>query len=115
MRHERRASGQSHYSVARILRLVLTILFSYSSYPLRLAALVGFVIAAISFVIGVVYVFIGIFGHTEVAGWTSIIVMLAFFNGVTIALLSMLGEYVVRTLNAVSADETHHVVERVSN
>ena len=40
--------------------------------------------------------------------------LLSVFNGVTIALLSMLGEYVVRTLNAVSAQETYHVVERVS-
>jgi len=36
------------------------------------------------------------------------------FSGVTIALLSMLGEYVVRTLNTVSAQETFHVVERVT-
>ncbi len=41
-------------------------------------------------------------------------VLLAFFNGVTIALLSMLGEYIVRTLNAVSAQEPYHVVDRVS-
>ncbi len=33
-------------------------------------------------------------------------VLLSVFNGVTIALLSMLGEYVVRTLNAVSAQDT---------
>ena len=33
----------------------------------------------------------------------------------SIALLSMLGEYVVRTLNAVSAQETYHVIERVSS
>ena len=41
--------------------------------------------------------------------------LLATFNGLTIALLSMLGEYVVRTLNAVSAQETYHVVDRVSS
>ena len=40
--------------------------------------------------------------------------LLSIFNGVTIALLSMLGEYVVRTLNAVSAQDTYHVMERVS-
>ena len=45
---------------------------------------------------------------------TDIAVLLSVFNGVTIALLSMLGEYVVRTLNAVSAHDTYHVVERVS-
>ena len=30
-------------------------------------------------------------------------------------LLSMLGEYVVRTLNAVSEVDTYHVTERVSS
>ena len=47
-------------------------------------------------------------------GWTTIAVLLAIFNGITIALLSMLGEYVVRTLNAVSAQESYHVTERVT-
>ncbi len=112
--HEQRAVGDSHYSMIRILRLVLTILFSYSSYPLRLAALGGFAVALLSFTIGGVYLVLGLFGKTQVQGWTTLVVMLALFNGFTIALLSMLGEYVVRTLNAVSAHETYHVVDRVS-
>ena len=91
-----------------------TILFSYSSFPLRLAALVGFLVAAVSFLLGAVYLVRGLFGGTHVEGWTTLVVLLAVFNGFTIALLSMLGEYVVRTLNAVSAQETYHVVERVS-
>ena len=39
--------------------------------------------------------------------------LLSVFNGFIIAMLSMLGEYVVRTLNAVSAEQTYHVIERV--
>ena len=42
VRHEPRTVGKSNYSMVRILRLVLTILFSYSSYPLRAAAAGGF-------------------------------------------------------------------------
>ena len=38
VRHEPRPVGKSNYSLMRILRLVFTILFSYSSYPLRAAA-----------------------------------------------------------------------------
>lgn len=113
VRHEPRAAGKSTYSTTRILRLVLTILFSYSSYPLRLGALVGFAIATLSFVIGGVYLVLGIFSEAQVEGWTSLVVLLAVFNGFTIALLSMLGEYVVRTLNAVSVNEIYHVVDRV--
>lgn len=114
VRHEPRREGKSHYSLVRIIRLVLTILFSYSLFPLRLAAVCGAVISVVSFLIGAVYLVRGIFFDVQVQGWTSIIVLLALFNGVTIALLSMLGEYVVRTLNTVSASESYHVVERVS-
>ena len=41
--------------------------------------------------------------------------LLSLFSGVIIALLSMLGEYVVRTLNAVSEVDTYHVTDRVSS
>lgn len=113
VRHEPRAVGKSNYSMVRILRLVLTILFSYSSYPLRLAATVGFGISAVSFLLGTFYLLAGLFGHTRVQGWTTTVVLLSIFNGFTIALLSMLGEYVVRTLNAVSAQDSYHVTSRV--
>jgi len=113
VRHEPRSIGQSNYSMLKIVRLVFTILFSYSSFPLRFAALCGFVVAGLSFVLGGVYLLRGLTGASDVEGWTSVVVLLAIFNGLTIALLSMLGEYVVRTLNAVSAQETFHVVERV--
>jgi len=114
VRHEPRSIGKSHYSLARITRLVLTILFSYSLFPLRLAAVGGFIVSALAFVLGGVYLVLGFLGYTSVQGWTTLVVLLAVFNGFTIALLSMLGEYVVRTLNTVSAHETYHVVERVS-
>lgn len=113
VRHDPRPVGKSNYSLLRILRLVLTILFSYSSYPLRLAALVGAGISVISFLLGVFYLALGVFGKTDVQGWTTTVVLLSIFNGFTIALLSMLGEYVVRTLNAVNAQDTYHVTTRV--
>ena len=114
VRHDKREVGSSNYGLTRILRLVFAILFSYSLFPLRAAAAAGFVIAAVSFLLGLFYVVRSFFVDTPVAGWTTIAVLLSVFNGVTIALLSMLGEYVVRTLNAVSAHDTYHVVERVS-
>jgi glycosyltransferase involved in cell wall biosynthesis len=115
VRHEPRAVGKSHYSLTRILRLVLTILFSYSSYPLRLMAMAGFLVAGVSFVVGAVYLLRGLFVGSDVEGWTTLVVLMSVFNGFTIALLSMLGEYVVRTLNVVSASETYHVVNRVKS
>ena len=59
--------------------------------------------------LGGVYLVLGLLTETRVEGWTTLVVLLAVFNGFTIGLLSMLGEYVVRTLNAVSAQDTYHV------
>ena len=114
VRHEPRRVGQSNYSLLRILKLVLTILFSYSSFPLRLAAGVGFGLSALALVLGATYLLLGAFGATQVPGWTTIVVLLSVFNAFTFAMLSMLGEYVVRTLNTVSAGEGTYVISRVT-
>ncbi len=113
VRHDARPVGTSTYNLARMLRLVLTILFSYSSFPLRFLALVGFGVAAGSMLLGGFYLVLGVTGQTDVPGWTTVVVLLSVFNGFTIALLSMLGEYVVRTLTTVSVAEDFHVITRV--
>jgi len=113
VRHEPRSVGSSNYNLVRIVRLVMTILFSYSSFPLRLGALLGFVLAGLSFLFGTYLVISRVATDTRVPGWTSLMVLLAMFNGFSIALLSILGEYVVRTLNAVSDPVTSHVAETV--
>jgi len=115
VRHEARTVGKSGYNMVRILRLVLAILFSYSSYPLRAAAMAGFALAALSFLLGGFYLVHGLVHQTAVPGWTTLVVLVSAFNGFIIAMLSMLGEYVVRTLNAVSAVQSFHVIERVSD
>ena len=113
VRHDQRPVGKSNYSLRRILHLVLTILFTYSSYPLRIGALLGFAMSFVSMVLGAFYLLSGVLGNTEVQGWTTLVVLVSVFNGFTIALLSMLGEYVVRTLDAVSNRESYHIVARV--
>jgi polyisoprenyl-phosphate glycosyltransferase len=113
VRHDPRPVGSSNYNLLRIVRLVMTILFSYSSFPLRLGALLGFVLAALSFAFGAFLVISRLVTDSRVPGWTSVMVLLSMFNGFSIALLSILGEYVVRTLNAVSDPVTSHVADLV--
>jgi len=114
VRHEPRAVGKSNYSFRRIAQLVMTILFSYSLFPLRLMAVLGAVIATMSFAIGGVYLLLAAVRGINIPGWTTVVVLLAFLNGVTILMLSMLGEYTIRTLNQVSNAESYHVVDVVA-
>jgi len=46
-----------------------------------------------------------------VPGWTTVVVLLSFFNGIALLILSMLGEYVVRTLTQTSQKEIYHIKE----
>ena len=114
VRHAPRVDGESNYNLVRITRLVLTIMFSYSSAPLHAMAVAGSMIAFGSFAVGAASTSCtGCSGTRTCRGGRALIVLLAFLNGVVILMLGMLGEYTVRTLNQVSDKETFHVVARL--
>jgi glycosyltransferase involved in cell wall biosynthesis len=109
--HQSRSVGKSNYNLFKIIELVMRILFNYSSFPLRLVSIVGVVISALSLLRGLYYLGKAIFIGVSVPGWTTVVVLLSFFNGITIFILSMLGEYTVRLLNQTSSSESYHVKE----
>jgi len=114
VRHDTRPTGKSGYSLLRIVSLVLTILFSYSSWPLRATAMGGFAVAGLSFLLGGFYLLSSFWRDSPVEGWTTLVVLVAVFSGLIVAMLSMIGEYVVRTLDAVSTRDSFHVAEKVT-
>jgi glycosyltransferase involved in cell wall biosynthesis len=111
--HAPRSIGKSTYSPIRIGRLVLRILFSYSLFPLRISAAIGVFISLGSFLVGVGFMIRRLMGESRVTGITTLIVLLSFLNGVIILMLSMLGEYVLRTLKQVTDIESFHVLEEI--
>lgn len=111
--HEKRESGSSQYSLLKILQLVLRILFSYSTYPLRTVSLLGGTVAAASFAFGMIILVRALLGESQVLGWASIVVLLSFFNGISMMCLAMLGEYTVRLLNQTSGHSDYHIREIV--
>lgn len=113
--HHPRKIGKSNYSLRRILSLVAAILFNYSSFPMRVVAVIGMLIALGAFALGVYYLAAGLLFGTRVAGWTTLVVLLSFFNGIVIVMLAMLGEYVVRIINQISTADPYIISERISS
>lgn len=113
VKHQDRHEGKSNYNLVRIMSLVLRILFNYSIWPLRLVTITGFVIASVSFLIGVVLILRKLFDSIQIEGWTGIMVMLALLNGVIIVMLGMLGEYTIRILQQMNSRESYHIKEIV--
>lgn len=107
--HAERPVGKSNYNIRRIIKLVTRILFNYSSYPLRLVTIFGMIISIISFLLGLYYLGRGLFTSVKVPGWTTLVVLISFFNGITLLLLGMLGEYLIRLINQTSWSAPYHI------
>lgn len=109
--HHERTVGKSNYSLVRIARIVFTILFNYSSLPLRFVCGVGVLISAISFLFGSSLVVRSLYHHVNVAGWTTIVVLLSFYSGFMILMLGMIGEYLIRILGTTSERRAYYIKE----
>ena len=70
-------------------------------------------IALGSFALGVYYLIEGMWSRSSVPGWTTIVVLLAFFNGVIMVMIGMLGEYIVRIINQISSSDPYIISARI--
>jgi glycosyltransferase involved in cell wall biosynthesis len=113
--HQKRLEGKSNYTLYKILSLVSRILFNYSVWPLRLVSLVGIAISVLSFLGGIILIINKLLNNVAVEGWTGLMVLLAFFNGLITLMLGMLGEYTVRILQQISYQEIYNVKEIVKH
>ncbi|MCF7935323.1 MAG: glycosyltransferase family 2 protein [Synergistales bacterium] len=93
---EGRYAGETKYPFAKMLRLSLDAVTSFSYKPLRLAGYLGFLLSAVSFVYILVVVIEKLFTDLTVPGWSSLMAITLFFNGITLIMLGILGEYVGR-------------------
>lgn len=113
VRHQPRLVGTSNYTWRKILRLMTNILFNHSSIPLRYGSAFGFIVAGISFLLGLFFLLEAIYNGTRAPGWASLVVLMAFFNGILILLLSIIGEYLVRLLREVGTQSCYEISEVV--
>jgi hypothetical protein len=82
---------------------------------LRLVSALGLVISGLSFLLGLYYLGRALLVGTTVPGWATTAVLLSFFNGMSLLVLSMLGEYTMRLLNQVSYTQGYEIKEIVAH
>lgn len=96
VRHAERQAGQSGYTLRRLLRLWLSTFVNFSVMPLRLATLLGLVMAAAG-LLGLVVVFYWrLTNQGPDFGWGSLMAALLVFSGAQLVMLGLIGEYVGR-------------------
>jgi glycosyltransferase involved in cell wall biosynthesis len=91
-----RAAGTTKFSLAKLLRLSLDSITSFSVLPLRWITVCGLTIAAMSLCYAVYVLVEVLMTGITTPGWPSLIVAIMFLGGMQLTALGIVGEYVGR-------------------
>jgi dolichol-phosphate mannosyltransferase len=94
-RHSR-FGGQTGYTYAKMLKFAIDGITSFSDFPLKLASMMGFAMAGITFLVGLYALYSRLILKDYVPGWASLIICILFLGGVQLFCLGIVGEYIGR-------------------
>jgi len=112
---DERYSGKGNYNrLTGSLKIGLNGLISFSSRPLFLMSIVGFVLAGFSFLLGFWYIAQKLLGVTLTPGLSTTVLIVTFFAGVQLLGLGLIGEYVGRIYDEVKRRPLYIVEEKIN-
>ena len=111
VKHEKREYGKSNYTFKKLLKLSFNLLINHSTIPLRIFGYIGLLISFLSFFIGIIFMIKQIISGQAPAGWTSLIVLVSFYNTLILIIFFVIGEYISRILKESSNEKQYSVKE----
>jgi glycosyltransferase involved in cell wall biosynthesis len=106
-----RTHGRTSWSLYSLIGLSIEGLTSFSVAPLRLASLLGLLLAGAAFVFGVqIMIETFVYGQS-VPGYPSVIVGLMVLGGVQLIMIGIMGEYIGKILSELKARPVYFVAE----
>lgn len=98
-----RMAGTSKFNLMSLMALALNGITSFSIVPLRIIAVLGFIMFVLSIIVGLETIYEKIFLGDSPNGYATMIIMLTFFGGLQIFCLGVIGEYVGQVYREVKA------------
>ncbi len=99
--HFDREVGSSNYTFKKGLRHFLSMI-NYSDVPLKFAAYLGAVFAAVGLIAAVIVLIMKLINPAMQAGWPSMMCAMLFLFGILFLIIGILGEYIGRVLFTVN-------------
>jgi glycosyltransferase involved in cell wall biosynthesis len=106
-----RAHGVTHFSPGRLVGLSIEGLTSFSVAPLRVASLLGVVLATVAFLFGLSILWETWTTGKSVPGYPSLVVGLMTIGGVQLIMIGIVGEYIGKILSELKARPIYFVAE----
>jgi dolichol-phosphate mannosyltransferase len=114
VRRDARYDGRPRVSLRGLFRLAKTAIFSFSTFPLFVFSLIGYLALAVFVGLSGYSLYCRLFTDLAVPGWTSNVLVGSFFGAVNALGISMLGAYVARIYDQVRGRPIY-LVERTLN
>lgn len=105
-----REIGTSKWTLKKKIRLVSDTLFSFSTLPIRVLEIVGFISVLIGFIWAIVVVISKLAGNIQVSGFTTLFLLNLVSFGIIMMSMGILGEYLWRTFDA-SRNRPAYIIE----
>ncbi|MBQ3406238.1 MAG: glycosyltransferase family 2 protein [Lachnospiraceae bacterium] len=109
-----RASGSSGYNLKKLLTTWVNGLTTFSIKPLRIAVILGMLMALIGFIIIIALVIIKLTGPKMAHGWTSLVAINVLIGGMIMIMLGVIGEYVGRIYQCLNQNPQYVVRETIN-
>ena len=106
-----RAHGSTRWNLASLVGLSIEGLTSFSVAPLRLASLLGLLMATIALMFGAAILYETLVYGKSVPGYPSVVVGLMVLGGVQLIMIGIMGEYVGKILSEQKARPVYFVAE----
>lgn len=96
---KKESKGSTSYTLSRKLAITINAVTSFSDRPLYLIFILGATVSTLAFV-GIVFLVIDVLalGYPYQPGWSSLLLAVSFFGGLTLAALGVVGLYLGRVL-----------------
>jgi len=107
--HNERNTGKSGYTFLKLLKLYGNMATNFSTVPLHIFSLMGFVIAFLSGLYAIVIIVEKIIHPSLSIGYASIFTAIIFFSGVQLIFMGLLGEYIGKILKNVNKEPQYSI------
>jgi dolichol-phosphate mannosyltransferase len=93
---DERLYGETKYPLKKMIKLSIDGMTSFSTKPLKITSYLGVLSSIAGFLYGLYVLYLKVFTSDTITGWTSVILIQLFFNGLILLMLGIMGEYVGR-------------------